>query len=65
MKPLIAALKDESVNVRRRAAEALRTFLDLQAVEPLIAALRDKDEEVQREAAETLRHLTGKDYSHK
>ena len=54
VKPLIAALKDESFSVRRAAAEALGKIGDPRAVEPLIDALQDKEWFVRRTAAEAL-----------
>jgi HEAT repeat protein len=42
VEPLIAALKDEDIFVRRRAAEILGKIGDTRAVEPLIVALKDE-----------------------
>lgn len=54
VEPLIAALQDEDVELRRAAAQALGEIGDSRAVEPLIAALRDKDIELRRVAARAL-----------
>ena len=49
--PLIEALSDDELWVRRAAAKALGLMGDQRAVAPLIEALSDKESEV-REAAE-------------
>jgi HEAT repeat protein len=54
VEPLIAALKDEDVNVRWPAARALGEIKDPRAVEPLIAALKDEELHVRWPAAEAL-----------
>jgi len=54
VEPLIAALKDEDVNVRWPAARALGEIKDPRAVEPLIAALKDEELHVRWAAAEAL-----------
>ena len=65
--PLIQALKDENVYIRRGAAEALGKIGDARAVEPLIRAWNtasltygvDKDEALSRHAAEALVKIGG------
>ena len=57
VEPLVAALEDESTDVRNAAAEALGKSGDARAVEPLIVALRDEDKSVCRNAAEALGEL--------
>jgi HEAT repeat protein len=51
---LIAALKDENVEVRRAAARSLSNHRDRRAVPGLIEALKDSDAEVRMCAAEAL-----------
>ena len=51
VEPLIAALKDDNVLVRLKAAWALGEIGDPRAVEPLIAALSDPDSDVRERAA--------------
>jgi HEAT repeat protein len=51
---LIAALKDNDSNARRRAADDLGELKDKRAVEPLIAALKDSDSSVRKSAAKAL-----------
>jgi HEAT repeat protein len=59
VEPLAQALKDdESVEVRKKAAEALGELGDPRAVEPLAKALKDDESvEVREEAAEALGEL--------
>ncbi len=54
VEPLIMALKDRDLAVRRKAAEALGKIKDARAVEPLIVAMKDENEYVRQEAAEAL-----------
>ncbi|QGZ89549.1 hypothetical protein GQR42_08210 [Microcystis aeruginosa FD4] len=54
VEPLIAALKDEDVVVRRAAAEALGKIGGELAIEPLVAVLKDEDVDVRRSATEAL-----------
>jgi len=54
VEPLIAALKDEDVNVRWPAARALGEIKDTRAIKPLIAALKDAEWIVREAAAEAL-----------
>jgi HEAT repeat protein len=54
VKPLIAALKDESLHVYWSAAEALGTIGDPRAVEPLICSLRTRPCPTVAEALERL-----------
>ncbi len=51
---LIAALKDENVEVRRAAARSLPNLRDRRAVPALIEALKDSDAEVRMSAADGL-----------
>jgi HEAT repeat protein len=54
VEPLIAALMDKDLIVRRNAVMALGGIKDASAVEPLIAALKDKDLIVRRNAVTAL-----------
>lgn len=54
VRPLIAALTDQNVDVREQAAEALGDLKDARAVEPLINALMDENSSVPPKAAESL-----------
>ncbi len=54
VEPLIVALKDENMIVRRNAAKALGEMKDARAVEPLIATLKDEDATVRWQAAKAL-----------
>jgi len=51
VEPLIRALKDRHVDVRKSIAEALGMMGDQRAVEPLIEALKDENEGVREVAA--------------
>jgi HEAT repeat protein len=51
VEPLIQALKDKDINVRRGAAETLGKTGDARAVEPLIQALKEENEDIRRNAA--------------
>src|SRR5437763_1570693 len=55
--PLISALKNQNVIVRREAAAALGRTKDLRAVNPLIVALKDEDPIVGFRAAATLKDI--------
>jgi len=57
VEPLITALRDEKVEMRRTAAIALGNIKDTRAVEPLITALRDEDSDMRSDAAEALGHI--------
>ncbi|GEM_PF-5621698 len=54
---LIAALDDESKNVRRAAVKALEKVGGVEIEEPLILKLRDRDRYVRESAANVLRRL--------
>jgi HEAT repeat protein len=54
---LIAALKDDSWEIRQSAADALGTLGDPQAVPALLEVLKDADGDIQRSAAVTLHAL--------
>jgi HEAT repeat protein len=51
VEPLLGALGDENLYVRRSAARALGQISDARAVESLIQALNDKDSQIRNEAA--------------
>lgn len=55
--PLIAALSEKSVDVRKSSARALGEIGDARAVEPLIAALSDPSSVVREAAARALGNL--------
>lgn len=57
IEPLIAALEDVNVEVRRKVIWVLWSLGDKQAVEPLIACLRDEDRKVRGYAAWALGRL--------
>ncbi|MBW2172183.1 MAG: HEAT repeat domain-containing protein, partial [Deltaproteobacteria bacterium] len=57
--PLIKALKDDAVEVRRNAAAALGRIGDPRAREGIQAALQDKDEWVREVVADALKKLEG------
>jgi len=57
VEPLLVALNDADVEVRRAAIEALGQLGDVRAVEPLLVALNDADVEVRRAAIEALGQL--------
>ncbi len=57
VEPLIAALKDGVVYVRKDAAGALKQLGDARAVEPLIVALKDSAKDVRQATAEALGQL--------
>jgi HEAT repeat protein len=54
VEPLVSALKDDDVDVRRGAASALGQIGDARAIEPLLSALRSGSDGVRRAAAEAL-----------
>jgi len=54
VEPLIAEMKNEDYNIRRRVASIIGYIADPRAVEPLITALNDENINVQRVAAESL-----------
>ena len=54
VEPLIYALKDKNILVRRNAVWALGKIGDIRAVNPLLNALRDKEWSVRVSAAEAL-----------
>jgi len=58
VEPLIGALKDENMHVRRGAAEVLGRIKDARAVEPLIHALRDQFWLGRCKAAEALGNIS-------
>ncbi len=58
--PLIKALKDEDVLIRRNAAEVLGLIGSVSAVEPLIAILKDTDDNVREKVAESLGKIKDK-----
>ncbi|TAK34258.1 MAG: hypothetical protein EPO21_09935 [Chloroflexota bacterium] len=57
VEPLVAALRDNTPDVRKRAAKALGQICDARAVEPLVTALRDGDKGVGKGAANALNAL--------
>lgn len=57
IEPLIAALKDRNVEVRRKVIWVLWSLGDRKAVKPLIACLRDEDRKVRGYAAWALGRL--------
>ena len=61
VEPLIAALSDDRLSVRKNSIKALGIIKDTRAVEPLINAINDKEELIQRSAMKTLGEITGKD----
>ncbi len=58
--PVIKALRDESIAVRRAACQALEQARDESAIDALIACLGDRDASVRGAAAQALRSLDGK-----
>ncbi len=58
--PVIQALRDESIAVRRAACRTLGHTRDETAIDPLIGCLGDADVSVRRVAADSLRLLGGK-----
>ncbi|MEX2720691.1 MAG: HEAT repeat domain-containing protein, partial [Candidatus Wukongarchaeota archaeon] len=54
VEPLIQALKDKDINVRRGAAETLGKIGDARAVEPLTQSLKDGDKDVRRNSTRAL-----------
>ena len=54
IEPLISALKDKDINLRKAAAKALGEIKDPRAVEFLISALKDKESYVRYAAAKVL-----------
>ncbi len=61
-RPLIAAVKDSNVNVRKQALMALAEIRDDSALTAITAALKDEDASVRRAAAMALAELSGGDW---
>jgi len=55
--PLISALSDEDLNIRRGAARVLGKIKDVRAAEPLLEALKDQDSALQFWAARSLAQM--------
>lgn len=54
VQPLIAAVKDKDITVRKNAIEALGEIKDVRAVDTLIISLKDEDHDIRKNAAEAL-----------
>lgn len=54
IRALLQDLKDDNIDIRKRAAISLGYIGDPRAVEPLIQALKDKDKDVRERAAMAL-----------
>ena len=61
MQPLIAAVKDSNVDVRKHALMALAEIRDETALTAITGALKDEDASVRRAAAMALAELSGGD----
>jgi HEAT repeat protein len=57
VEPLIAALREDDVAVRRRATSLLGKIGDPRAVESLIALLHERDDQLRREAIRALQRI--------